>query len=272
MRNLYFRLGALLVLATTAACSPSIEEVQKQVRADLEKTYKSTNLKVASLALKKVDDDYEGSLQTNEKGGSFSYTVKVRYKDDRPETTILPTAETAERKLLPILNEQQRDYGLEIRALKINAVKDGKYFGDVENGAIYPDKETKELGLFAGAKYATKFCKIEATAKSKDAFDYKFRFDEKSVRSSVDDYLEYYFTENSALVLVDYDIKKISDRRYEVTFIYNGKFCGAYAPGGAGYDLPECPPPVSGTLDIWLSVDRADSQDVCSMSFDEKFN
>ena len=234
MRNLYFRLGALLVLATTAACSPSIEEVQKQVRADLEKTYKSTNLKVASLALKEVDDGYEGSLQTNEKAGSFSYTVKVRYKDDRPETTILPTAKTAERKLLPILNEQQRDYinppmdiyGYEIRSLRIAAVKDGKYFGDVENGAIYPDKETKEFSYFTGAKYATTFCKIEATAKSKDTFDYKFQFDEKSVQASVDDYLTYYFTDNAGLVLLDWDIRKISDYRYEGNYMITGKFCG----------------------------------------------
>ena len=265
MRNLYFRLGALLVLATTAACSPSIEEVQKQVRADLEKTYKSTNLKVASLALKKVDDDYEGSLQTNEKGGSFSYTVKVRYKDDRPETTILPTAETAERKLLPILNEQQRDIELEIRALKITAVKDGKYFGDVENGAVYPDKETKELGLFAGAKFWTTVCKIEATAKSKDTFDYKFRFDDKNVRSSVANYLDYYFTDNAGLVLLDWDIRKISDRRYEGTYMFTGKFCGAY------YDLPACESS-SQKIDIWLSVDRANAQDVCDIYIDDKLN
>jgi hypothetical protein len=258
MRNLYFRLGALLVLAMTAACSPSIEEVQKQVRADLEKTYKSTNLKVASLALKKVDDGYEGSLQTTEKAGSFSYTVKVRYKDDRPETAILPTAETAERKLLPILNEQQRDNRLEIRALKITAVKDGKYFGDVENGAIYPDAETRN-SIFAGPKYATTFCEIEATPKSKDTFDHKFRFDEKSVRSSVDDYLSKYFID-SALVLLDWDIRKISDRRYEGTYMFTGKFCS-----------DECETD-SQKIDIWLSVDRVNAQDVCYISIYDKLN
>ena len=255
MRNLYFRLGALLALATTAACSPSIEEVQKQVRTDLEQTYKSTNLKVASLALKEVDNGYEGSLQTTEKGGSFSYTVKVRYKDDRLETSILPTAQTAERKLLPILNEQQRDsinppmdiYGYEIRSLKIATVKDGKYLGVVENGAIYPDQETKN-SIFAGPKYATTFCKIEATAKSKDTFDFKFQFDEKSVRSSVDDYLSKYFIDG-ALVLLDTDIRKVSDYRYEGNYMFTGKFCGG-----------ECES-FSQKFDIYLS------EHSCSISF-----
>ena len=41
----------------------------------------------------------------------------------------------------------------------------------------------------------------------------------------MDDYLSKYFMDG-ALVLLDWDIRKISDRRYEGTYMYTGKFCG----------------------------------------------
>ena len=247
MRNLYFRLGALLVLATTAACSPSIEEVQKQVRADLEKTYKSTDLKVASLALKKVDDDYEGSLQTNEKGGSFSYTVKVRYKDDRPETSILPTAKTAERKLLPILNEQQREFGRQIKALKINLITGSTYSGIVQT---VPKIKTNYLTSRDQQTIGTHtFCKFDATAKREGTFDYKFRFDDESVRLWYEDYLSSLFTDDPYLRLMSSGIRAISERQYEVTALVTDKSCRD------GCER------VAVTNNVWLSEDR------CEISF-----
>ena len=247
MRNLYFRLGALLVLATTAACSPSIEEVQKQVRADLEKTYKSTNLKVASLALQKVDDDYEGSLQTNEKGGSFSYTVKVRYKDDRPETTILPTAETAERKLLPILNEQQRDFGRQVKVLEINRIAGSTFSGIVQT---VPKTKTNKIATHEQQTIGTHtFCKFSATAKQAGTFDYKFRFDDESVRLWYEDYLSSGFTDNPYLRLMSSGIRAISEHQYEVTALVTDKSC---RDGCERYAV---------TNNVWLSEDR------CEISF-----
>lgn len=229
--------SAFTLVALTSACGPSIEEVEKQVRTDLERDNKALNLRVNSLKLQKRDGVYEGSLLTTEKAGSFSYSVKVSKNEDRFESAALPTDKSVEHKLIALMNEKLAELERQVIKLDVTSKNRGNYYGHATVQKINHSNEYSR-----DPEYAETTCSFSGTLRSISNFSYKFSFSKRDVQQSVDNYMDRRLSDGRSVYGVETRISRVTADQYTGVFDTEGLSPYQYAdePIDAYLDDQDC--------------------------------